>query len=106
MILRVGPDGQISAVNTPEVVAMGLGAGRLTRASHVLPDALPLRVLFVLLRRAFGEQGAVAAWTRGWACSWRVDLAPSGGPVLAERWTDRSEAIRREVEWLEARLAR
>lgn len=93
-------EGRAEFVNNPALSGLlSQGTARVTRASHVLPVSLPLRALFVILRRAFGETGAVSQFTRRWPCLWRVDLAPSGGPVIGP-FKDREEAISREVEWL------
>jgi hypothetical protein len=92
-------------IDTPEArriveLAGGTQVSR-RRASHVEPDAAPLRWLFHALRHYFGEEGKVAAWTRSWLCLWRVNMQPSNGPILDERWIRREDALRAEVQWLE-----
>jgi hypothetical protein len=75
--------------------------GRVTkrRASHVEPCSWPLRLLFHAVRSVVADSSAAAAWTRSWACVWRVRVL--GGPVLAGGWRDRQQAIAAEVQWLE-----
>jgi hypothetical protein len=70
------------------------------RASHVEPESVILRLLFHTLRSVFGEYGWVSDFTRQWKCNWRVNLKPSGGPILKTRWTDRKQAIDAEIDWL------
>jgi hypothetical protein len=70
------------------------------RASHVEPDGRTARVVFHSLRLIFGETGAVSEFTRSWPVLWRVNLAPTGGPILSGRWMDRQAAIAAEVEYL------
>lgn len=75
--------------------------GAITRrASHVEPDGAVLRAVFHGLRFVFGDHGRVAELTRLLPCVWRVNLAPSNGPVLPGRWTDRRQAIEAEIVWL------
>jgi hypothetical protein len=40
------------------------------RFSEILPTDPTLRILFRCLRKLFGEEGKVAAWTRRWLCIW------------------------------------
>jgi hypothetical protein len=56
------------------------------RASHVEPYNFWLRLMFTVLRFIFPDTGRVAAWTRTWACRWRVNTSPVGGPILT--WAD------------------
>lgn len=81
-----------------------LGEVSVRRASHVEPDFYPLRVLFHWLRGKFGETGRIANWTRNWKCLWRVNMKPSNGPILPERWLTRQDALDAEVNWLRERL--
>lgn len=94
-------DGSWDCIHDPELseAIAGLGPGRRTRASHVLPLEPTKQLAFRLLRRAFGDEGRVAAWTRDWKGPWIVDMAPSGGPVLGPYLT-RTEALERERRWL------
>jgi hypothetical protein len=59
-----------------------LGEVITKRASHVEPAGWLLRLAFNLLRILSSDTSKVAAWTRTWACEWRVDTSPVGGPVL------------------------
>jgi hypothetical protein len=71
--LIVEPDGQVRGIYGEEIDLAALGAPRITRASHVEPDA------------------------RG---RWHADLSPVGGPVLGP-FDRRSNALAAEVAWLE-----
>jgi hypothetical protein len=102
-VVRISPDGTVQFINKAALDRLkAAGPVVLRRASHVEPAAAPLRWLFHLLRGACGEAGAVAAFTRAWPCRWRVNLGPSGGPVLPARYRDRELAIDAEVAWLQA----
>ncbi len=63
-----------------------LGEVITRRASHVEPADWAWRVAFTVLRFIFPDTGRVAAWTRTWACRWRVNTSPVGGPILT--WAD------------------
>lgn len=102
-VVRIGPNGEIQFIDKPELAGLkSEGAATKRRASHVEPCSRPLRWLFHLLRGVFGEAGAVAAFTRAWPVYWRINLTPSGGPVIDYRYLDRSLAIADEVAWLTA----
>lgn len=102
-VVRIAPDGTVQFIDKPVMAPLkAQGPAVLRRASHVEPAAAVLRWAFHLLRRAFGEAGAAAAFTRAWPCRWRVNLSPSGGPVLSKRYRDRGKAIDAEVAWLQA----
>ena len=74
---------------------------RVQRASHVEPYSFLLRLFFHALRLVFGEDGRIGDWTRNWNCSWRVNLAPVGGPLINIPFKYRLYAISVEVDWLE-----
>jgi len=44
------------------------------RFSEVMPANPIKRLAFRVLRRAFGEEGRAAEWTRGWLCQWRAEI--------------------------------
>ncbi len=73
MNLIIAADGRIRGIYGEDIALDALGSTRITRASHVEPDA----------------QGR-----------WLADLAPVGGPVLGP-YERRSEALEAEVAWLE-----
>lgn len=52
-----------------------------SRLSHVEPCNWFLRKLFHLLRGSVKDESGLAEWTRSWRCLWRVNFAPSGGPI-------------------------
>lgn len=70
------------------------------RASHVEPVQVILRLLFHGLRFTFGEKGRMSNFTRLWPCEWRINLAPTNGPILPETYRDRQQAIEAEVRYL------
>lgn len=74
------------------------------RASHVEPVNPILRPLFSLLRIIAGDKGRISHFTRRWACTWRVNLKPIGGPVLRTVYACRLEAIQAEIAWIEANM--
>ena len=71
--------------------------GTPRRASHVEPNNVVFRVLFHILRRWLGDKGRMSNFTRAWPILWRVNLQPIGGPVIAERYFNRRQAINAEV---------
>ena len=73
MRLIVEANGQVRGIYGEEIALDALGSPRITRASHVEPDA----------------QGR-----------WLADLAPVGGPILGP-FERRSDALEAEVAWLE-----
>jgi hypothetical protein len=76
------------------------GPSRVRRASHIVPENLWARLAFRTIRFCVHDTSRLAAWTRGWRCLWRVDTKPVGGPILADRFTDRQAAINAEIQFL------
>jgi len=72
----------------------------IRRASHVVPENTYLRLVFRAIRKLIADDSSLAAWTRTWPCLWRVDMAPVGGGILPERYSNRLAAIDAEVEAL------
>jgi hypothetical protein len=86
------------------------------RASHVEPTGYVTRAVFHLLRSLVKDDSVLAAWSRTWRCTWRVNTAPVGGPILRWKhtdnwrsevfpehiaaWQNRKEAIDNEVAFL------
>jgi hypothetical protein len=104
-LIGVDDEGHLQYIDNPALDFLGkLGAKVTQRASHVEPDGLISRALFSLLRRAFGDKGRVGQWTRTWNVLWRVNLGPSNGPILDERFINRDEAIAAEIKWLETNI--
>lgn len=100
-VIRIKSDGTTEFIDKPELSELkSSGAATKRRASHVEPCRWPYRQAFRLLRWVFGDQGWVAKFTRYWPVYWRVNLTPSGGPVLPTRYADRTKAIEDEVAWL------
>ena len=73
MRLIVEANGQVRGIYGEEIALDALGSPRITRASHVEPDA----------------QG-----------HWLADLAPVGGPILGP-FQRRTDALEAELAWLE-----
>jgi hypothetical protein len=77
MELVVGAGGDVRCVYGEELDLREIGTLKITRASHVEPDA------------------------EGF---WWADMGPSGGPVLGP-FRNRTEALEAEREWLAVRMA-
>lgn len=76
------------------------------RASHVVPENSLKHACFRLLRWMTGDGRRfhrLHDWTRTWKGQWKVDLRPSGGPVVGGFLT-RQRAITWEQEWLSRHL--
>lgn len=96
----VDENGSLTYIQDAEISFLqDLGKSSVKRASHVEPDSCLLRLLFHLLRK-FGETGKISNWTRNWKCLWRVNMSPSKGPILSERWVNRQDALNAEMMWL------
>lgn len=101
--ITFNPDGTAEHLGDEHSAAAKLlpnATRRMARASHIEPCHWALRVAFHAFRAVSGDKDALAAWTRSWACLWRVRVV--GGPVLPGCYRDRGEAIAAEVKWLEA----
>lgn len=100
MQITFRPDGTAQQIGS-DISLLADSVARCTkrRASHVTPKHWLLRLAFCALRACCRETGAVAAWTRGWKCEWQVQIV--GGPLLPGVFTDRADAIRAEVAWLQ-----
>ena len=91
MLIRIDPNGAVAAIG--DAAALGIeGVVTRRRASHVEPCNVALRWAFRLIRRHVADTSRLAGFTRRWRCNWRVDLAPSDGPVIGP-FRDRSAAI-------------
>lgn len=102
MIIVIGRDGNARMAVTEDArpyLALSTSV-EVKRASHVRPVDPVLKVVFKLLRRAFGDKGRVSDFTRGWRVDWEADMAPMGGPVLGP-FNDRASALTAEERWLE-----
>lgn len=105
--VRVSADGRVRALynESLEAYAEKLGLKKV-RASYVEPVNLLLRKAFHWLRKRFGDDGRVAAWTRTWPCRWQVDMSPIGGEIVTtddqgESFASRRAAIDFEVGKIE-----
>ena len=95
VVVTVEESGDLTFLKTDSAdVFLELGAVVTRRASHVEPYFLLPRLAFTLLRMLSSDDSKIAAWTRTWACWWRVNTKPVGGPIL--RWSD----VWGEDEWL------
>ena len=76
-----------------------LPTDKVQRASHVVPENFWLRLAFQAIRAHVSDTSRLAAWSRTWACLWRVNIV--GGPTLSSRWHNRKAAIEAEIQWLD-----
>lgn len=67
------------------------------RISHVVPENVFLRAVFMILRKLFSDNHPVAAWTRKWKCSWLVIMEEPRKKVYGP-FCDRKKAIEFERE--------
>jgi hypothetical protein len=77
------------------------GVSTVWRASYVVPESLPLRLLFRAIRAIVPDKSKIAQWTRSWQCLWRVHVIAEGVDItLNSRYHDRSQAIKAEIHFL------
>jgi len=81
------------------------GEPTIRRASHVEPCNPALRFAFHLLRSLFGEHSKVADFTRQWPCLWRINMAPTGGPILPDVYRERAQAIAAEIQYFNEHIS-
>ena len=104
-------NGDLTFLVTPAAAAFVTPDAVVSRASHVEPDNILLRIVFRILRTVLGDKGRMSEFTRSWPCLWRVNTAPVGGPVLTwkhiggdsdtvARFSVRQNAIDAEVIFL------
>lgn len=96
MTMNLKPDGRMEWIDgEPFIPVVNV---RKHRLSHITPAFHPIKTpLFKLLRRLFGDEGRVAAWTRRWRCLWFVKMVRCG------EWSvfrDRSNAVHWERQHL------
>lgn len=97
MMLDISPEGEVSFLgDAPEL--QDLGPRRKERASVVVPVSPGKAAIFTLLRRALGDDGMVATWTRSWAGPWRAVILSTGAVHDA---TTRAECLAWERQELE-----
>jgi hypothetical protein len=100
IIIKLDEDGVTRFLVNADTAEFLTDTSIVKRASHVEPDRFILRILFHGIRYMFGENGRMANFTRVWPCIWRTNLAPSGGPILPERYRNRKDAIDAEIAYL------
>lgn len=109
LTIVIGEDGIVTCIDSAasRVVMESLGVTTTRRASHVEPDNEVLRWVFHFIRERVADDSALAAWTRGWRCLWRIRLVETfGGNILPERFRDRDEAIAHEVNIINEQMCR
>ena len=99
MQITFRPDGTAQHIGDSTLLAGSVASATKRRASSIEPANVALRAAFHAVRACCLDDSRLAAWTRTWACQWRVRI--HGGPVLAGTFTDRAEAIRAEIAWLQ-----
>ena len=65
------PDGTARTIDT---IPFPIGKESRIRVSKILPVNPAKRMAFILLRRVFGEDGIMAAWTRKWHGPWEATI--------------------------------
>ncbi len=98
--LIIDENGDCKMVLTKAAKMLNLTDSPSSRASHVEPVNITLRLLFHAIRANVADDSRLAAWTRLWPCGWRINTTPVGGPILDGVWYDRLAAIDAEVEFL------
>lgn len=93
------PNGTAQHVGDSDLLAGSVARATKQRASSIEPQNVLLRLAFHAIRGTVSDSSRLAAWTRTWACRWRVRI--HGGPVLPGTFSDRAEAIRAEIAWLQ-----
>ena len=92
--------GDVTFLVTPAAAAFVTDDAVVSRASHVEPETLLLRIVFRILRTVLGDKGRMSDFTRSWKCLWRVDTRPTAGVILPKRYSNRQDAIDAEIEFL------
>ena len=90
-------NGTLSALQHPRLDLAPLGAVSTCRVSLVRPLPRGRRLFFALLRRLFGDQGRVAAWTRRWPGPWEAT-------IIATRQTHAHPSRAACIAWEENQL--
>lgn len=102
IVIVVDKDGSATAIADP-LSRKYLDDRSKVRASHILPRNLLKLQAFILLRRMFGDDGIVAAWTRKWKGPWTVRWAHQPYKVVFTH-KRRSQCLYWEKKELERRL--
>lgn len=89
--------GFIRCIHNPNVPLHELGTVTKRRVSTITPMFAPKKQAFWLLRKLFGEEGRVAAWTRTWRTTWLVRILKTGEWSV---FTRREDCVAWELEKL------
>lgn len=73
-VLTFHRNATITTLDTRRLPLSELGFVTKERASHIRPEGIGKRLAFIALRRIFGDDGCVAAWTRTWPGPWRCHI--------------------------------
>jgi hypothetical protein len=84
--LVIDENGDCKMVLTAAAKMLNMTNSPSHRASHVEPVNPALRLIFHAVRAMVSDDSRIAAWTRTWGCTWRVNMLPVGGGLL--RWND------------------
>jgi len=101
-IITISEDGKsVEFIEGQSSLDLPLGNGTRRRLSHIRPEKFWKKAAFILLRRAFGDRGNMAYWTRTWRGPWRATIISTGQTEVFET---REEAIQFELEILNGAL--
>ncbi len=94
-IIKVSSNGEIKTF-AGDFNTLDKKAHSIKRVSNIYPENTILRYIFILLRKTFGDNGIIAAWTRKWKVRWTVHIDKNKfGPFAS-----REEAIKFEKKWI------
>jgi len=102
---KIKADGTMHVVaHAPDDLASFRGrVAHSARGGYVWPQRRLKRFAFRLLRKLFGRNGRIAAWTRTWRGPWTVIVAATGQP-LPGTFATHGDAVDAEVVWMLAKL--
>ena len=101
-IITISEDGKsVEFIEGQSSLNLPLGNGRRRRLSHIRPEKFWKKAAFILLRKAFGDTGNIAFWTRKWRGPWRATIISTG---QTEVFPNRQSCIDWELEKLNGAL--
>ena len=91
-------DGTATTLSTDTLPLAQLGSLTSRRVSNILPVRPMARIAFLALRRAFGDKGRAAAWTRKWPGPWRAEILCTGKTAI---FSERAACVRWEHDQIQ-----